>query len=66
MPMSPIESVSVPTADAEAPDPRHAATIRSRIAEGIASARAGRLVDGDSVFARIRAELNERERPRRD
>lgn len=66
MPMSPIESVSVPTADSEARDPRHAAMIRSRIAEGVASARAGRLVDGDGVFARIRAELNERERPRRD
>ncbi len=66
MPMSPIESVSVPTADSEAPDPRHGATIRARIVEGIASARAGRLVDGDSVFARIRVELNERERPRRD
>ena len=66
MPMSPIESLNVPTADAETPDPRHAAMIRSRIAEGIASAQAGRLVEGDTVFTRIGAELNEREQPRRD
>ncbi len=32
-------------------------TIREKIAAGMASARAGRLVDGEAVFARIEAEM---------
>jgi hypothetical protein len=34
-------------------------TIRKKIAEGLASARQGKFVDGDTVFARINAELAE-------
>jgi predicted transcriptional regulator len=37
-------------------------TIREKIAEGLASAQQGRLVDGEAVFARIDAELDELER----
>jgi hypothetical protein len=33
-------------------------TIGERIAEGLASARQGQLVDGDAVFVRIEAELS--------
>ena len=32
-------------------------TLREKIAQGLASARAGKLVDGDAVFARIEAEM---------
>ncbi len=66
MPSIPTERLNAPPAALDAPDTRHATTIRARIAEGMASANAGRLVDGEAVFARIRAELNERERPRHD
>ncbi len=34
--------------------------IREKIAAGMESARQGKLVDGDAVFARIRAEMAER------
>jgi predicted transcriptional regulator len=37
-------------------------TIREKIAQGLESARQGRLVDGEAVFARIDAELDELER----
>jgi hypothetical protein len=36
--------------------------IREKIAQGLASAREGRLVDGAAVFARIRTEMTELER----
>jgi predicted transcriptional regulator len=32
-------------------------TLREKIAQGLASARAGEFVDGDAVFARIEAEM---------
>ncbi len=66
MPLIPTEPLNAPPAALDTPDPRHARTIRARIAKGIASAHAGRLVDAEAVFARIRAELNEHERPRSD
>jgi predicted transcriptional regulator len=37
-------------------------TLREQIAQGITSARAGRFVEGEAVFARIKAEMVERER----
>ena len=40
----------------------HRQTISEKIAQGLESARQGKLVDGDAVFARIHAELNELER----
>ena len=42
--------------------PEYRAAIRQKIDVGIESARRGRLVDGDAVFARIDAELLEVER----
>jgi hypothetical protein len=39
-------------------------TIREKIAAGMESARQGKLVDGDAVFARIRAEMAERSQGR--
>lgn len=35
------------------------AQVRRKIAEGAADLRAGRVVDGEEVFARLRAELDE-------
>ena len=40
---------------------RWRAEARSKIAEGLAQAKAGRLVDGEDVFARLEAELDEAE-----
>jgi predicted transcriptional regulator len=40
-------------------------TIREKIAQGLQSARQGRLVDGEAVFARIDVEVDELERQRR-
>jgi len=40
-------------------------SIREKIAQGLASARQGKLVDGPSVFARIRSEMAEIERQAR-
>lgn len=37
-------------------------TLREKIAQGLASAREGKLVDGDAVFARIKAEMTALER----
>jgi antitoxin ParD1/3/4 len=39
----------------------HKEEIRSKIAAGLESAKAGRLVDGEEVFARLEAELDEME-----
>ncbi len=44
------------------PSPDYRATIREKIDQGLESARQGRLVDGEAVFARIEAELVELER----
>jgi antitoxin ParD1/3/4 len=35
------------------------AEVRAKIAAGVESARAGRLVDGDEIFAQLEAELDE-------
>jgi hypothetical protein len=40
--------------------------LREQIAQGIASARAGRFVEGEAVFARIKAEMVELERQGRE
>ena len=40
---------------------RWRAEVRSKIAEGVAQAKAGQLVDGEEVFARLEAELDEAE-----
>ena len=34
------------------------ADVRARIAEGVAAAEAGKFVEGDEAFARVRAELD--------
>ena len=34
------------------------AEVRSKLAEGVAAAKAGKLVDGDEAFARVREELD--------
>jgi hypothetical protein len=36
-------------------------TIREKIAQGLESARQGKLVDGEAVFARINADIDELE-----
>ncbi len=40
---------------------RWRAEARDRIAQGVAQAKAGQLVDGEEVFARLEAELDEAE-----
>ena len=40
------------------------ADVRSKIAEGVAQAKAGKLVDGEEVFARLEAEIDEEEQQR--
>lgn len=39
---------------------RFRADIRAKIAEGIAAAEAGKFIDGDEAFARVRARLDDR------
>jgi hypothetical protein len=41
-----------------APSPEYRSVLREKIAQGMASARAGRLTDGEAVFARHFAELD--------
>lgn len=36
------------------------AEVRSKIAEGLAAAKAGKLIDGDDAFAEVRARLREK------
>ena len=38
---------------------RWKAEVRRKVAEGVAQARLGKLVDGDEVFARLESELDE-------
>ena len=47
------------------PSAEYRRSIREKIAAGLASARAGRLLDGEDVFASIHAELDEIERQSR-
>ena len=42
----------------EAPSPEYRLALRDKIAQGMASAHAGRLTDGEAVFARHYAELD--------
>lgn len=44
--------------DGAGPTPEYLGAFRARIAEGLTSARAGNLVDGDEVFARLNSELD--------
>jgi len=56
--------LGLPDADDQPMTDAYRETIREKIAQGLASARQGKLVDGPSVFARIRAEMAEIERQR--
>jgi predicted transcriptional regulator len=47
-----------PTVADAAPSPEYRLALREKIAQGMASARAGRLTDGEAVFARHFAELD--------
>ena len=38
------------------------AEVRSKIADGVAAAKAGEFIDGDEAFARVRAELDRRKK----
>ncbi len=42
-------------------DERLRADVRRKLTEGVAQARAGKLVDGEEVFARLEAEINDAE-----
>jgi hypothetical protein len=66
MPLSQTEPLDASPVDLGTSGSCNATTIHARIAEGMASAQAGRVVDGEAVFARIRAKLNGRERSQRD
>lgn len=48
--------------DDGAPSAEYRQTVREKISAGLASARAGRLLDGEGVFARLTAKLDELER----
>jgi len=52
-------------ADDEPMTDEYRQAIREKIAQGLASAQQGKLVDGASVFARIRAELDQIEQQER-
>lgn len=45
-------------------DERWRAEVGKKIAEGVAAAKAGKFVDGDQAFARVRAELAGRKKKR--
>jgi Arc/MetJ-type ribon-helix-helix transcriptional regulator len=49
--------LGLPDADDQPMSDEYRQTLREKIAQGMESARQGRLVDGDAVFARIKAEM---------
>lgn len=43
----------------------HVAELRAKVAQGLASAKAGKLIDSDTVIARLHARLDKLEKDRR-
>jgi hypothetical protein len=57
--------LGLPDVDDQPMSDKYRQTIREKIAQGMESARQGKLVDGDAVFARIKAEMTALEQPGR-
>ena len=59
--MAKARALGLPDDDG-APSPDYRQTMRDKLSAGLAAARAGRVLDGEEVFARLTAKLDELER----